>query len=478
MILAELFPYAHQIYNVLYVLTVLAIIALVVSENRNPVKSLAWVTILILLPIVGIILYLFFGRSLKSVRMISRKNRRRLRGGERMLPIKARDLDLSQESELLVQQINRLSENHFFTFDDIDIFTSGREKFEALKADLRAAERFIHLQYYIFENDRIGNEIAAILRDKAQHGVKVRVIYDHVGSFHFDMSIFKKMRKAGVEAYPFLKVTFPEVANRINWRNHRKVTVIDGKVGYIGGMNIADRYVTGTKDSPPWRDTHFRLTGNAVAALEYCFAVDWNFMRRELLTEHIPLSNHPKPFSTGMQLVASGPTGMWSNVQMVFIKALALAKRRVWIQTPYFLPSDSLLKTLQAAALAGVDVRIMIPRKTDSFLLRFASYSYIKECLLAGIKIYFYEPSMLHAKGIIIDDEIVTVGSTNFDFRSFEHNFECNIMVYDQAFNERMSQVFADDQHQCTRIILSHWKRRSVFQKAFESILRLMAPIL
>ncbi|MBR1883294.1 MAG: cardiolipin synthase [Muribaculaceae bacterium] len=482
MLLGELFPYANVVYDVLtylYFLTIVTTIAVVVSENRNPVKSLAWVTVLILLPVVGLVLYFIFGRSLKGVRMISRSQRRRLRGQGTFQPINFDALPLSPESRQHIKLTHNLAQAHYFPGNDIQIFTSGIEKFNALKADLLAANTYIHLQYYIIEDDRIGRELAQILEEKARQGVKVRVMYDHVGSYHFKASYFKRLRKAGIEAHPFLKVTFTQLVNRLNWRNHRKVVVIDGAIGYIGGMNVADRYVYGSRKHRPWRDTHLRITGDAVAALEYSFAVDWNFSNRNLLTETALHHEHVKPGDpTGVQIIPAGPTGQWSNIALVLLHAIAEAKKCIWIQTPYFLPNDALLKAMQTAALAGVDVRVMLPRTPDSRLLRLASCSYLKECLLAGIKIYFYEPAMLHSKVVIIDDDFATTGSTNFDFRSFEHNFECNALIYGAEFNRLMKEIFLNDQRQSTRIILSHWRRRPVTTKALESLARLLSPIL
>ena len=247
----------------------------------------------------------------------------------------------------------------------------------------------------------------------------------------------------------------------------------------MGGMNIANRYVTGDKKWQPWRDTHLRIMGEAVAALEYSFAIDWNFTTRKLLTNTTMHYTAP-PASNDhiVQMMSSGPTNRWNNISFVFLKAITLAKQRVYIQSPYFLPSDSLLKALQSAALSGVDVRLMIPRKPDSVMLRLATASYIKECLLSGIKIYFYEPTVMHAKVVIIDDEFVTTGSTNFDFRSFEHNFEFNVLIYNKGFNQKMISIFETDMQQCTRVSMGKWKQRPLFQKALESVVRLMSPIL
>jgi len=481
MLLAELFPYANIVYNVLtvlYFITVATVVIVVLSENRNPVKSMAWMLVLVGLPLVGLVIYLVFGRSLKGVTMISRSSLRQLRRRNDFPEPDLDTLQLSDESLQLISLVNSLTGPQLFTGNDVKVFDNGQDMVDAMLADIAAATQYVHVQFFIIENDTVGHQLCDLLMEKARQGIQVRVLYDYVGSFHFSSSLLKQMRKAGVEIHPFLEVTFTQFANRVNWRNHRKVVVIDGNVGYIGGMNIADRYVTGEKGQRPWRDTHLRIAGEAVAALQYSFAIDWNFTTRSLLTSPTMRYATRPTSGTMMQLLASGPTSRWNNISFVFFKAIALAKRRIYIQTPYFLPSDALLKAMQSAALAGVDVRVMVPRKPDSRMLRLATGSYIKECLLSGIKIYFYEPAMLHSKVVIMDDDFVTTGSTNFDFRSFEHNFEANALVYGEEFNHQMAEAFLNDQQHCTRVVLAHWKRRPLIQKALESIVRLMSPIL
>jgi cardiolipin synthase len=387
--------------------------------------------------------------------------------------------DLSDDTHQIISLVNKLAGPHLFVGNDIEVFTTGQDKFDALKRDILAAQDYIHVQYFILENDKTGSELIQLLIDKAREGVQVRVLYDYVGSFYMHSNVLKRMRAAGIEVHPFLELTFMQFAFRINWRNHRKIVVIDGKVGYVGGMNIADRYVVGDKKWIPWRDTHLRITGESVAALQYSFAIDWDFTTRNLLTSPtMHYTERPETPEYMVQMMSSGPTNRWNNISFVFFKAITLAKRCVYIQTPYFLPSDSLLKALQSVALAGVDVRLMIPRQSDSAMLRLATGSYIKECLLSGIKIYLYEPTIIHAKVLIVDDEFVTTGSTNFDFRSFEHNFEFNVLVYSKEFNSKMKATFEEDMNQCTRLTLSKWKQRPMLQKALESIVRLISPIL
>ncbi|MDE5555502.1 MAG: cardiolipin synthase, partial [Muribaculaceae bacterium] len=455
-------PWVYYTFLCIYFATTITIIGVILSENRNPLKSLAWVTVLFLLPIFGIILYLFFGRSIKNKRMISRRNRRKLRKYEHSPNVDKRSLSLTEESMQMINLAGTLAASPFYPDNSVEIFTDGASKFEALKRDLRNARHSINLQYYIFEDDAIGREICDILIERHNAGVEVRVIYDHVGSFNVKSSFFKKMKRAGINAYPFLKVSFPQFGTRINWRNHRKICVIDGSIGYIGGMNIADRYIDGGKNFDCWRDTHLRLTGPAVRALRYSFAIDWNFMGQPLLendTDHVYTPEVDAP-RAGIQLLTSGPTSQWSNIAFMFHKAIAGAKKRVYIQTPYFLPTEGLLKALQVAALAHVDVRVMMPRRSDSKMLTYASSSYIAESLQAGIKIYFYEAGMLHAKTMIIDDEFSSVGSTNFDFRSFECNFESNVFIYSTEVNERLYDIFKKDLERSTRVTPFEWRKR------------------
>lgn len=469
-------------YNILLLLayagTIISLVAVVLSENRNPVKSLAWITVLLMVPVFGVVLYIFFGRSLKNTRMITRRNRRRLRKKESFRSVDVSKLTLSTASRQQIKMAKTITGSIYYPGNKVEIFTDGHSKFDALIADMESAKEYIHLQYYIFTDDNTGTRVAETLMRKAREGVKVRVIYDHIGSINTKSKFFRRMTEAGVAVYPFFRVTFPVFATRINWRNHRKIAIIDGKVGYIGGMNIADRYINGVAYGI-WRDTHLRITGPAVGGLQYSFAIDWNFMGQPLLEESADTSTHNEPrFTAGIQMMTSGPTSTWSNIAMVFQKAIANAKRCVFLQTPYFLPTESLLRTLQAVALAKVDVRIMLPAKSDSAILTYASRSYIRECLLSGIKVYLYEGGMLHAKTVLVDDEFVSVGSTNFDFRSFEHNFESNVFIYSQEINRQMREIFLEDLTQCVRISPSEWNKRPRWQKIKESIFRLLSPVL
>ncbi len=463
----------------LYAIMIIASVVVVLRENRNPIRAMAWVMALIFLPGVGLIFYLFFGRSLKGLHMITRHNKRKLMHDHTPRKIDIKSVPLQPEHRSLVKLAHNLCRASFSANNEIEIFTDGTSKFAALKKDLNEAKTSILIQYYIFLDDTLGNEIADILIKKAKEGVTVKVIYDHVGSFSAHSRFFERMNRGGVDTHPFFKVTFPQLANRINWRNHRKIVVIDSKIGYIGGMNIADRYITGMAKGEIWRDTHFRVKGDIVESLIYSFAIDWNFLKKHPeLPRQYRSDESESTGSAKVQLVTGGPTEGWNNLTLVFMRAISSARRSIYIQTPYFLPTDGLFTALQAASLAKIDVRIMLPAHTDSILLHYASFSYITQCLKAGIKIYLYEPGMLHAKSMTVDDEFVTAGSTNFDFRSFENNFEANLLIYDKEINRKMREIFFEDLNYCRKLTLSEWKKRPITQRLLESILRLVSPIL
>ena len=480
----------------LYFAIVTVSVVVVLRQNRNPIRALSWVIALIFLPGVGLIFYLFFGRSLRG-EMLTQQNRRRLQHSFQPGGVRLQDSEMSKEQKNLVMLGSELSSYPFTYNNEVEIFISGDKKFEALKKDLENARKSIYLQYYIFLDDKTGEEIAGILRRKAREGLEVKVIYDHVGSFSTSNKFFKKMQADGIEVHPFFRVNFPQFANRINWRNHRKIVVIDGRIGYIGGMNIADRYSQGKEISPDtgkkgvtkffekknnkeaiWRDTHFRVRGDIVDSLIHSFLIDWNFLKKEpFIPKLLPRQEEIKN-ETGVQLVTGGPISTWDNLSLMFLKAITSAKRLIWIQTPYFLPTDALFNALQAAALSNIDVRIMMPAHTDSVLLHYASFSYITQCLNAGIKIYLYNAGMLHAKSMVIDDDLVTAGSTNFDFRSFENNFECNLFIYDKAFNAKMRDIFYSDMQECVKLTKENWHKRPLSHRFNESLLRLVSPIL
>lgn len=467
---------------------IFSVILLVVLENRNPIKAIGWVVILILLPAVGLVAYFFFGRDNRRIRLLSRQAYRRITNNAvPRIPIgnntNAKHKELIHRHNCPISHLIKTQTNSpILSAQTLKIFTEGQSKMNALYEDVLRAKEHIHIQYYIISDDDTGKALSDLLIMKAAEGVKVRVIYDHVGSWEASNSFFRNMKRKGVEVYPFLPVVFPILTSKANYRNHRKVIVIDGEIGYIGGMNIANRYTIGN-ELGIWRDTHIRITGPAVNGLQASFMTDWYVASQRILpidVYHSPAHEEVIPASQDipMQIFQSGPTGPWRTLLLTLTRAISCAQKSVWIETPYFLPNDSLFKAITGAALSGIDVRLMIPHRGDSKTVRLASDSYIADLLEAGVKVYRYQRSFLHSKLMIIDDNLTILGSANMDFRSLEHNFEITGCIYDDTVTAEMKELFVQDLKHCMTLTPRTWRRRSFGTRLAESIMRLFAPLL
>ena len=465
------------LFLLLYSLAIVGVMLVIITDNRNPLKSLPWIVVLLLAPVVGLVCYFIFGQNLSKRRIISRRTRRRIH--TRLESAASADCPRIPEqwqplSELLV----RTSQAVPLYGSRVAAYTAGGDKMEALCEAIAGAREHIHLQYYIFDDDRTGTALRDLLMHKAQEGVEVRILYDDVGCARVKKSFFEEMRRHGIDVRPFLHVKFPRFASKVNYLNHRKLAVIDGRIGFLGGMNIADRYV----DGPGWgcwRDNHFRVEGGCVAALQASFLSDWSATTKQAVTDaryYPPLEHFPD--GAALQLVAGGPFGKWRALLQGESYAVANARRRIWIQTPYYIPSEVLDTTLQEAALAGRDVRLMLPERSDAPMVHLASHSFLDDMLRAGVKIFSYRPGFLHAKLLIVDDDLTVIGSANMDFRSFEHNFEANAFVYDRAFTARMAAIFEADQRVCSPITPAEWFRRPWRRRLAESCMRLFAPLM
>ncbi len=464
------------VWEVLYVITILGAIIIVISANRNPVKTIAWILVLIFLPVVGLIFYFFFGQDIRR-RYLPRKDIKKLRELKLGQSLSKESSDIKPEYERLVKLYDK-NLYPLFGQNSLKIYTSGKEKFEELLRDLNNAQDHIHLEYYIFSDDEIGKTIQKILINKAKEGIEVRVIYDDVGSWTTKNSFFKEMENAGVQVYSFLKVRFPSFTSKINYRNHRKIIVIDGCIGYMGGMNIAQRYVSGTSWGGDWEDMHAKIEGGSVLGLQTIFLIDWSLYEGSFLNDQKYFPEPKHPGNVKIQMVAGGPTSQRKEILQGFLKAITTARNYVYIQTPYFLPTETLVMALQIAAVSGVDVRLMIPEKTDSSATRAATHSFIREVLRIGVKVYFYQSGFLHSKMMVIDDYFSTIGSTNMDFRSFDQNFEINAFIYDEQIAENLKSKFLEDIKHSSRITLNNWEKRPRMQKFFESVVRLFSPLL
>ena len=466
-----------HILETLFLIVWASTIIVVITENRNPVKTLAWVMVLVFLPIVGFVLYLLFGMDMRKEKIIGRRSLSRLMK-EPLLNYQ--DYAVSEASapyEKLTRMMRQAGQSYLLAGNKVTPFTGFPALLHDMLRAIASAQHHVHVQFYIFMDDAVGRLLRDALIDKVRQGVKVRLLYDDVGSWKAKNRFFRAMQQEGIEVYPFGEVKFAALTKRVNYRNHRKVVVIDGKVGYIGGMNIADRYYKGLPWGN-WRDTHIRIEGMAVNALQTSFFVDWYYASRILVSEPLYFPKVEQCGDTAMQIVTSYPMGEWKTIMQGLLQVISQSRRYLYIQTPYFMPTEPILMALRNAALAGVDVRLMVPRRGDSLLADLASRSYYKEVMMAGVKVYQYNPGYLHAKMLLSDDNFVTVGSTNMDFRSFEQNFEINAFIYDPETTKTMKRIFMADQQQSTRIIPSEWKRRPLWNRFWESLVRLLSPLL
>lgn len=465
------------ILEALFLIVWVGTIIVVITENRNPVKTLAWVMVLVFLPVIGFVLYVFFGMDMRRTRIIGKRSLSKL--SQKPL-LNFADYAVNTPPapyEKLVSMMKKASFSYLLGDNKVQVFVDFPMMLQDMLRSIASAKHHIHVQFYIFMDDAVGRFLRDVLIDKARQGVKVRLLYDDVGSWKAKNRFFREMKEAGIEVYPFGEVKFAALSQRVNYRNHRKVVIVDGEVGYIGGMNVAERYYNGVSWGR-WRDTHLRIDGMAVNALQMSFFVDWYYATRELVSNAVYFPKVRRQGNTDMQIVTSYPMGEWKTIMQGLLQVISQSRRYLYIQTPYFLPTEPILMALRNAALAGVDVRLMVPLRGDSLLVDLASHSYYKEAMTAGVKIYQYEAGYLHSKVVLADDNFVTVGSTNIDFRSFEHNFEINAFIYDPEVVREMKRIFMNDLEHSRRVVASEWKKRPLWNRFWESLVRLLSPLL
>ncbi len=465
---------------IVYVAVVLFTMVKVLMDNRQPAKTMAWLLVLIFIPLAGIILYFFFGQSTRREKMISQRSMDQLTKRSMLEFAEQENLVLPKEHEVLIKLFT--SQNWALPFKDneTEIFTDGYSFIHALLREIGKATHHIHFESYIISDDPLGYLVSDALISKSKQGVEVRLIYDDVGCWNVKKAFFERMRNAGIDAHSYMPVKFPAFTSKVNYRNHRKLCVIDGKVGFIGGMNIALRYVKGNNNGG-WRDTHMLIRGGAVYGIQRAFLVDWYFIDRSLITNRCYYPDQPdvKTNNCIMQIVTSSPIGPWPEIMQGYVRILLEAKHYVYMETPYFLPTEPVMFAMRTAALAGIDVRLMIPLHSDSKFVEWASRSFVKEGAESGIKVYLYKAGFNHSKLLVSDDNLSTCGSTNIDFRSFDNNFEVNAFIYDHEMALRIKQIFMKDMDECIeydKYIRFH--RFSFLQRFWESLVRLFSPLM
>lgn len=463
---------------ILYQMVVIGAVIHVLMDNRQPAKTMAWALVIYFVPVIGIIAYIFFGVNTRKERMVSRRSMDALTKRSMLGFVEQRDLSLPDAQKPLIDLFVNESFSLPFSGSDVQVQTSGYEFFPSLLRDIACATSHIHIDIYIFEDDALGRLIADALVAKSRQGVEVRIVYDDVGCWNVPARFFERMRREGIEVEPFMPVRFPSFARRANYRNHRKIFIIDGRVGYVGGMNIAMRYV---KDG--WRDTMLRIDGRGVYALQRAFLIDWYFVDTSLLSEakyyppSLAKTHHVK--DSLLQVVTSSPTAEEAEIMQGYVRIILAARRYVYIETPYFLPTEIVFYALKTASLSGVDVRVMVPMRSDARFTEWASRSFLRRAVEAGVQVLLYEPGFLHSKMLVSDDVVSSCGSTNVDFRSFENNFEANAFVYGNATAQRLRDVFLDDERHCVPLTsMSDLMRPRFLTRLVESFARLFSPLL
>ncbi|HNW75594.1 MAG TPA: cardiolipin synthase [Bacteroidales bacterium] len=478
------------IAEIVYILIVALVCLRIIYDTRSSSKTLAYLLLAIFVPVAGMLFYFIFGVNYRKRMIYSKKlieDEGRLKElsidpftmSENSLRKNASDIGNARS---LVSLLMNDTQSPLTDGNAVKLLINGEEKFPEVISALEQAQRYIHLEYYIYDDDEIGNRIKDILIRKAKEGVEVRMIYDDFGSRSIRKTLAKELRTRGVEAYPFNRVRLLLFANRLNYRNHRKLIIIDGQCGFVGGINIADRYINSSqdKDHKYWRDTHLRIDGPGILFLQHMFLCDWNFCSgHKIQPVHKYFCAEPVPGSnTSVQIAASGPDSPASTIKLSFLKAINLAQHEILLTTPYLIPGGSIMDALKIATMGGVKVKLIVPGVSDSILVNAAAWSNYGELLKAGVELYTYNRGFIHAKTMVIDGRVSIVGTANMDHRSFDLNFEVNAVIYSAAFAEQLRRSFVADLAESSLITYDQWHSRPFVYRLAERVARLMSPLL
>lgn len=471
----------------LLVINLLLSFVIVFFQRKEPKSAWAWLLVLNVLPGIGFLMYLLAGTDMHKRKMFKTKGIedqvneavRRQEYSVRSRELEAANPEVQGFSDLVYYNLK--SSGAVFSDDnEVKVFTDGNDKFDALIEDLSHAEKFIFMQYYIIKDDVLFNRIKDVLVKKVSQGVEVRILYDDMGCRSVSKKYWKQLRSCGIKIAVFFPAILGRLHLRINYRNHRKIVIIDGKIGYVGGFNIGKEYIGLDPKFGHWRDTHLRIRGSAVGALMVRYIMDWNYAARENLFNNPDYFVYPeeKYGKTGIQIISSGPDSVMQNIRNNYLRLIHKAKKKIYIQTPYFIPDEAIQTALIVAIYSGVEVNVMIPCKPDHPFVYWATYSYIGELIMAGANCYTYNNGFLHAKGMSIDGEVCCFGTANMDIRSFALNFEVNAMIYDEQVAQEMERIFHEDLKLCTKITKDIYKGRSLWIRFKEQVDRLLSPVL
>lgn len=479
---------------IIFCLNILCIFTMIFIERKKPQVIVSWLILLSFFPIIGFIFYILIGSGLsyKTKKMLKKKKLYKkeydefvLKQKENLQDKKYKNSEEKNYSDLLMFNLNN-SNSAYFKHNNVRIFTNGNDKILALKKDLKNAKHSINMLYYIFADDEVGNEIMDILIEKAQEGVKVKLLFDSVGCLKTKRKFFKKLEKAGGEIAEFFPPLFGiRLINlKMNYRNHRKIVVIDGKIAYSGGINIRDDHMGKKNKLSPWRDTHLRITGDAVYGFQSAFFNDWRYCKKmgpnfEKLWQEGYFNTKKSDGEIGAQIITSGPENDEQAIKEAFIKMILSAKEKIYIQTPYFIPDEVMISALHLAIKSGVEINIMIPAIPDKKFVYMATLSYVKELinLNSNVNVYLYN-GFIHSKVVAIDDKVVSIGTCNFDNRSFALNFEINTFLYGEDIVEKNIKIFENDITNSKKVDKAYFKRKPWYSKLAQAFFRLFSPLL
>ncbi|MCB5230055.1 MAG: cardiolipin synthase [Candidatus Cloacimonas sp.] len=468
--------------NIFWSLSIISIIAVLILENHNPTKTLSWIIVFFFLPLVGLILYFVFGKNVRKSKIYNKKETEDYLKIEHLVEIEDDyhgDIEYALSQNNLIRQVNKLLENNNKAFlthrNSIEVYCDGVDAIDAICEEIDKAKESVHFQFYIIRSDETGELVKKHLIKKAGEGVQVRVLYDAVGSWTLTKEYIESLRQGGVEVVPFSPVKFPFISSKLNYRNHRKIVVIDGKVGFVGGINISDKY----RHKPKyWRDTHLRLKGDAVHSLQAIFANDWLFSTGKDLFVKSYFPQIEEKQLNPIQIISSGPDSNWDTIMQGYFAMISSAEEYIHITTPYLILNESLLTAIKVAALSGIEVKIIVPGEPDHNVVYWASRSYYKELLRSGVRLYEYQNGFIHSKILSVDGIVTTIGSANMDIRSFIHNFEVNAVIYSMELTEKMNKIFLEDMSNSKELSLEDLKKRKVLEKMRDSTARLFSPLL
>ena len=466
----------------LMLVNMISVFSLIFIERKDPTTTWAWLLILLLIPGVGFIVYLLLGQNLSRQKIFREKkiiDKTRAAGLEEMQEIHGIKMELQdQYSDLILMNYNQCG-SIYTTGNEVKTYISGEKKFHDLIKDIRSAKSFIHIEYYIFRFDDLGKAIIDELKSKVDEDVEVRLLVDGMGSKNLKQKEIRYIKSLGIKFSIFFPGAFPRINTRINYRNHRKIVVIDGEIGYVGGFNVGNEYVNRGHQFKFWRDTHLKVKGQAVNELNKRFILDWDYASNENFDNIIKYFPKPKEYGrVGMQIVSSGPDHMDEYIKIAYMKIINNARKYVYIQTPYLVPDEPILEALRISALSGVDVRIIVPDKPDHFFMEWVLSANIANLIDYGVKIYRYNNGFIHSKTIVSDDIVSSIGTANMDNRSFRLNFEVNAFIYDGVVAKEQSKIFLNDQKFSTFVTKEAYEKRSRVLRIKESLIKLVSPIL